>query len=47
MLDFYCQTMCFLDIVYITTRVPDTSNTIVARVTPVRHEQHECDVSET
>ena len=43
------QTMKF-DLVYFTTRVPDTSDTgdtSETRATRVRHEQHECDTSAT
>ena len=35
------------DLVYFTTRVPDTSDTSVTRTTQVRHERHECETSAT
>ena len=35
------------DLVYFTTRVPDTSDTSATRTARVQHERHECDTSAT
>ena len=37
---------CFLDLVYFTTRVPDTNDASATQTTRGLHERHQCDTSE-